>query len=85
METKSALFADDVLLFSSNPAHDVPEVQRVFHEFGRFSGLKINFAKSKIFILTKAARGDWITHTPIKVAGASIKYLGINIGKEPSS
>lgn len=59
-------------------------MQKIFQAFGRFSGLRINFSKSEILLLTKVARGDWVSHIPLKLSGASIKYLGVNIGWEPS-
>lgn len=47
-EVKSALYGDDVLWFTSKPAVDIVEIQAFFEEYGKFSGMKINFRKSEI-------------------------------------
>lgn len=84
-EVRAALFADDILLFTSNPRHGVIEVQNIFKIYGRFAGLKIYFNKSEVLLLIKTAQGDWLSRTPLKQVGVSIKYLEVNIGKEPAS
>lgn len=40
-------FADDVLLFMSDPCGDLSEVFKVISFFGSFSGYKINITKSE--------------------------------------
>lgn len=41
-----ALFADDILIFTTSPQTDIPIIQTVFESFRKCSGLKINIAKS---------------------------------------
>lgn len=84
---KAALFADDVLLFLSNPiGHLKPAIQMVSH-FGTFSGYRININKSEILEL--GLHPTPIVWTKlgidIRVALNLITYLGIKIGKRSDS
>lgn len=47
-EVTSAMFADDILLFTASPQNDIPYIQQLFRTYQDFAGLKINFSKSKI-------------------------------------
>lgn len=50
-ELWTALFADDILIFTSDPCTDMLHIQEVFTLFHDCSGLRINFSKSKILPL----------------------------------
>lgn len=41
-----SLFADDVVLYLSNPCSSLPHVDTEFHNFAICSGLSVNFSKS---------------------------------------
>lgn len=43
---KYALFADDLLLFIPSSLTSLPNICRVLDDFGRVSGLKVNYSKS---------------------------------------
>lgn len=47
-EIRTALFADDIRLFTSSPQADLPYIQEIFDKFRDISGLQINYTKSKI-------------------------------------
>lgn len=43
-----ALFADDVLLFLSNPTVSLPTLMNILEEYNKLSGYKVNYDKSEI-------------------------------------
>ena len=49
---KISLYADDVLLFLSNPKVSITRVAEIIKTFGRFSGYKISYSKSEAMPLT---------------------------------
>lgn len=46
LKEKIALYADDVLLFPTNIRSSLPATMKYVNEFGKFSGLGINWEKS---------------------------------------
>lgn len=84
-EVCTALFADDILIFTSDPKSDMPHIQDIFTQFRVCSGLRINFSKSEILPLYHAWPPPWTAHSTLSVAKTHITYLGIKIGKAPSS
>lgn len=51
-----ALYADDLLLYLSNPDVSIPKVMSIISEFGEISGYKINPAKSLLFPINELAK-----------------------------
>uniref|UniRef100_A0AAY4C6Z5 Reverse transcriptase domain-containing protein n=1 Tax=Denticeps clupeoides TaxID=299321 RepID=A0AAY4C6Z5_9TELE len=49
-EHKASLYADDLLLFISNPISSLPPVLSLLKEFIYFSGYKMNLHKSELFL-----------------------------------
>lgn len=84
-EIRSALYADDILLFTSSPHTDLPYIQETFDKFKEVSGLQIDYTKSEILPLPTTTKRTWTQQTIFHIALTSIKYLGIHIGKTPSS
>lgn len=82
---KLAMFADDILLFSDAPETDLLRLQELLIKFKAMSGLRINFVKSQILKMTHIKSRNWLQKSPLTVAPASIKYLGIHIGDTPES
>lgn len=74
-----SLYADDVLLFLSNPEISIVRIVEIIGTFGQFSGYKINYSKSEAMPLT--------LHTPWSPSSAALfqwspsgfTYLGIHI------
>lgn len=79
------MFADDVLLFSSSPDFDLPLIKQSMDRFREIAGLKINFTKSEILSLAQRKPRPWFQTSPFAIAKDKIKYLGLYIGKHPSS
>jgi len=76
MKLKILLFADDVLLFSSN-RFDLDIVMKFFHDFAVATGLEVNRDKSKhIVAFHKWSPDNLLFQTLNKCK--SEKYLGFN-------
>ncbi len=44
---KIALYADDILLFVTQPEESIPVIMEIIEQFSKISGYKINFSKSE--------------------------------------
>lgn len=53
--------------------------------FKDIAGLKINYFKWEISPLPSISPRRWLVNPPFTIAKEKIKYLGINVGKHPSS
>lgn len=82
--TQNSQYADDVLLFVSDPLSCIPHILNVLKEFGRFSGYKLNLDKSELLLITPAARQVYFHSLPFKVTNNQLSYLGINVTKSHS-
>lgn len=71
------LYADDVLLFLTNPSTSLPELIQVVNRFSSFSGYKINFGESVALPMGRLQQGQLNFPFPINRNG--LKYLGIFI------
>lgn len=49
VEYKVSLYADDLLLYITNPLSCSSQIERIFKDYGVFSGYKLNFSKSVCF------------------------------------
>lgn len=77
VEHTVSLYADDLLVYISNPSTSIPTILDTFTSFGRVSGYKLNLSKSEILPLNPAARSFLLHNFPFKVASDSCVYLGI--------
>lgn len=78
---KCALFADDILLFITSPLTSLPILCRVLNDFGKVSGLRVNYSKSLALNINLSStlvtqlkdnfRFEWNE--------SAIPYLGINL------
>lgn len=75
------MFADDVLIFTSNPGRDMPKLIETLDYFKTIAGLKINYSKCEILPLRTSGCRMWTTDALFTIARNKIKYLGISIGK----
>lgn len=73
---ETSLFADDLLIYISDPSKSIPAVISILNKFGQTSGYKININKSIPFTI-KTSPFD---NSPFKISN-QFKYLGINVTK----
>ena len=52
---KVSLYADDLLLYVSDPLRSVPVILSILEKFGKFSGYKLNLQKSELLPINLAA------------------------------
>lgn len=74
-----SLYADDLLLYISDPSISIPAILDTLTSFGCVSGYKLNLTKSEIFPINQAARNFPLHNFPFKVALDSFVYLGIRV------
>ncbi len=84
VEHKLTLYADDLLLFISDPDRSLPAVTTIVTEFSQISGYKLNFSKSELMPVNNAAKNYSFTTLPFKIALESFKYLGVCVTKHHS-
>ena len=84
-EVKPSLFADYMIQYTENPKDATRKLLELINEFGKVTGYKINTQKSVAFLYTNNKRSEReIKETiPFTIASKRIKYLGINLLKEP--
>lgn len=71
-----SLYADDILIYTSNPAESIPFLLQTFEQFGRISGYKVNWTKSALMSLHGTATDLPSFNIPVV---DTFKYLGISI------
>lgn len=78
-EFKLLLYADDVLLYVSDPVVFISSILSAFQRFDSFSGFRGNITKSKCYRISAAA--SQLTHSdiPFKLSPSGFKYLGISV------
>lgn len=78
---KLSFYADDLLLYISNPVSSLPIILDIFEKFGKYSGYKLNLGKSDYIPINSAV--DLLPQglLPFKKATDSLKYLGIQVSK----
>ncbi len=74
-EHKVSLYADDILLFMSDPLSSLPELSNLLTKFGRISGYKVNFQKSELMPISSVDR-SYFGSIPFKFSPKKIRYLG---------
>uniref|UniRef100_A0A3B3HQU1 Reverse transcriptase domain-containing protein n=1 Tax=Oryzias latipes TaxID=8090 RepID=A0A3B3HQU1_ORYLA len=76
-EHKVSLYADDTLLYISDPLYSLPHLFTLLREFGKISGYKINMHKSELMPINPVALKDVSNSIPFKLSQHKFKYLGI--------
>ena len=76
---KASLYADDLLVYISNPTQSIPPLIEILNHFGRLSGYKLNFSKSLFFPINQLALDLNYTNFPFKLELHSFTYLGISV------
>lgn len=78
-EHRISLFADDILLFMSNPMRSLKTTQDILMRFGQVSGLRINVQKTEIYPiqLGNATEQSLRREYKFKWVQEAMRYLGI--------
>ena len=74
---KVSLYADDMLLYMSDPLVSLPKTLDLLKDFGKISGYKINIQKSEIMPVNDAAKLLALDIFSFKVTTSKFKHLGI--------
>lgn len=86
-EIKLSMFADDMLLFISNPAESLGSITEILDRLSAFAGFKVNYSKSNLLPLSKDT-SYFQSHPALgkfSVCTAPLKYLGVLIPNDLSS
>ena len=83
-EVKLSLFADDMIPYIGNPKDSIRKLLKLFSEFSKVVGYKINTQKSLVSLYTNNEKSEREIKEsiPFTIATKRIKYLGINLPKE---
>jgi hypothetical protein len=83
-EVKISLFADDMIVYISDPENSTRELLDLINSFSTVAGYKINSNKSVAFLYTKykQAEKEIRETTPFTIVINNIKYLGMTLTKE---
>jgi hypothetical protein len=83
-EVKTSLFADDMILYISDPKNSIRKLLNLINIFSEVGGYKINSNKSMDFLYTKnkQAEKEIRETTPFTLVTNNIKYLGMTLTKE---
>uniref|UniRef100_A0A671U5V2 Reverse transcriptase domain-containing protein n=1 Tax=Sparus aurata TaxID=8175 RepID=A0A671U5V2_SPAAU len=74
---KLSLYADDVILFLSQPIKSIRSALQTIDQFSSFSGYKVNWSKTEAFPLSDLASMPDVSAFNISIPEHGIKYLGI--------
>ena len=78
-EYKINLFADDVLVYLTNPFYSLRKLSFRLEEYGKVSGYKVNWDKSEILPFTEGDYTQCRSLTHFRWPTNGIKYLGIRV------
>ena len=83
-EVKISVFADDMIIYISNPKNSTRELLNLINSFSEVAGYKINSNKSMAFLYTKNKKAEKEIRdtTPFSIVTNNIKYLGVTLTKE---
>lgn len=78
-EHKISLYADDILLYITDPEKSISHLQNAIKQFGSYSGYRINFNKSNAIFLHMTPTEKMLTSCGFNCTPKGFKYLGIFI------
>lgn len=81
---KISLYADDILLFISQPQTTIALILSLINLFGSFAGYRVNWDKSEIMPICIMDH-EWLHQFPFRVTKERFKYLGVVITKNYNS
>jgi lipopolysaccharide assembly outer membrane protein LptD (OstA) len=82
-EVKLSLFADDMIVYKSDPKNSTKEFLNLINRFSAVAGYKINSNKSLAFLYTKDKQDKKEIRETIHftIVTNNIKYLGVTLTK----
>lgn len=83
VESLISLYADDTLLYFSDPEISVPPLLDFVESFGKLSGYTINWGKSEFMPLSDSMDSDFLNALPFKVVNSNFTYLELKIPENP--
>lgn len=78
-EHKISLYADDLLLYMSEPLCSLPRALAIFECFGNISGYKLNLHKSELLCVNSIARKISFSDFQFNVKSRYVTYLGVKV------
>uniref|UniRef100_A0A3P9JW43 Reverse transcriptase domain-containing protein n=1 Tax=Oryzias latipes TaxID=8090 RepID=A0A3P9JW43_ORYLA len=76
---KVSLYADDLLLYVSDPITSVPIILNILQEYSNISGYKLNYQKSEFLPINDLARMIPSSTFPFRWSPGGFRYLGIQV------
>lgn len=80
---KISIYADDTLSYLADSGPSLHNALQTIEQFGKFSGLKINWGKSQILPIESFPPTESQTNMPLQRVDI-IKYLGVHISRTPA-
>ncbi len=77
-----ALYADDILVYLTEPSESLPELFNLLEQFGKYAGYKLNIQKTHILKLNYSPPIELQNRFSIRWDQEVIKYLAILLPKE---
>jgi hypothetical protein len=83
-EVKISLFADDMIVYKSDPKNSTRELLTLINSFSEVAGYKINSNRSVAFLYTKDKQSEKETRetAPFTIVTNNIKYLGVTLTRK---
>jgi hypothetical protein len=83
-EVKISLFADDMIVYMSDPKNSTRELLNLINNFSKVDGYKINSNKSVVFLYTKdkQAEKEIRKTTSFIIVENNIKFFGVTLTKQ---
>jgi hypothetical protein len=82
-KSKIPLFADDMIVYLSDPKNSTRELLSLINNFSKVAEYKINSNKSVAFFYSKEKQAEKEIRetTPFTIVTNNIKYLGVTLSK----
>jgi hypothetical protein len=83
-EVKISLYADDMIIYLSDPKNSTRELLKLINNFSKVAGYKINSNKSVVFLYpkNKQVEKEIREMTPFTIVTNNIIYLGVILTKQ---
>ena len=83
-EVKMSRFADDMIVYISDPKNSTRELLNLINNFSEVAGYKINSNKSVVFLFTTNIQAEKEIReiTPFIIVTNNRKYIGVILTKE---